>query len=1339
MNLINKKHSLLNCNYSASSRFKVFLPKQKNTFNLLFVGDTYFADHNLKSINADIKQNNLEEFAYEYSLKNMKPLMMSADFVVSNLESPIVNSTDNSQNQNLHWSDVTKTPDVLLKHNISLASIANDHLFDFGISGYNKTLEVLKEHGIYSIGAGKNIEEAGKPFLGIIDFGIKKFKFAIFTALDAAVVKHPFDTCYATQTNPGVMPLDYEIISQQVEQIKRSDPDIFIILFPHWGENCKWRSEEQIKMSNRLLLNGVDLIIGHGAHKIQEFEKHNDKWSIFNIGNFVLNVPSEYKALGAVPYSCLALLQIQLDENEFELTSKIYPIMSDNTVTNYQPRFLSKNEFEAFLEVIWSTKLSQSYCKFRNEDEYGHYIRLNVFQSKIYEPKNPINWIGLISGALTPIKSSTDIYSWLDRAIVLERELIKHGNKIFCYTPNSVNMQQGIVSGYIFETGQLKLIKIPVPEINYDFHFKTFVSSYGRKVYKQLTIWFIKNKYVIYPSKSIRDFTRDKLLSAEFLMQENKSITPYTEIFTGNINQLEKFLVKKTSVFIKPRFGNKGNGIIVIKKVNHSFQLEHNAESIITTSHFDSFSKCVNHITRNFDTQDYIIQQGIDCIQYNGSPISIRLVLFKVNDSWEILGELVIASKGSAIANVYQGGINYILEDMLPQVFPKDQVSSIMAKMKNLGIKVANAINASYDNMLNEIAYDILIDNNENIVIAELNVKPSLVGEPMAYRDFFNMNDQEKKNYDTLTVKHGEYLAKSLIDNNISKSTITQQYWFHDIKPNSRIYIKDPDALLESIFAAIKNHSTNLAIKINEIQNDLEARVVFLTVSDLTSKAKIYFGSGLGIVQAIQQALTHLFSVESALNIQYLKLDIVEEVKTIQDHPMQQPLNFDRSLYGFAFDQNIKQAYLAEELVAKTLINSQNQIKINRIIKYSRFSEENKNRLRSSELETIYLFKTLTFYMDSKIKLALYRGHRMINTLNPDLLLTAAINAGAYLHSCVRKTGEFLYEYLPKKDHPSHRYNILRHAGSIYSMLELYEVTKNEELLNAAKLALRNLINRARSVNKGKNTTLCIVEKDFVKLGANALTLLTIAKYTSITNDSSYLETGRQLAAWMQDAQGSSGEFYIYKQKYSTQKNTNFVSLYYPGEAIFSLVRFYQVDPNPVWLDIAKNATDYIINIRDKDKSISQIEHDHWLLYGLNELYRVRPAPIYIEHTKKICQAILNAQCHKNEPIDYLGSFYNPPRSTPVAIRAEGLCAAYHLLHDNQQLEFANQLLPAIQLCIRFQLQTQFQPERALYLPNPKRTLGGFSRSLTDYSIRIDYVQHNLSGIIHLYKILQGL
>ncbi len=41
-----------------------------------------------------------------------------------------------------------------------------------------------------------------------------------------------------------------------------------------------------------------------------------------------------------------------------------------------------------------------------------------------------------------------------------------------------------------------------------------------------------------------------------------------------------------------------------------------------------------------------------------------------------------------------------------------------------------------------------------------------------------------------------------------------------------------------------------------------------------------------------------------------------------------------------------------------------------------------------------------------------------------------------------------------------------------------------------------------------------------------------------------------------------------------------------------------------------------------------------------------------------------------------------------------------------------------------------------MYLRDPRRALGGFHRSLTNYEIRIDYVQHNISAILGLMRIM---
>ncbi|MDH5607561.1 MAG: hypothetical protein OEY93_11830, partial [Anaerolineae bacterium] len=69
----------------------------------------------------------------------------------------------------------------------------------------------------------------------------------------------------------------------------------------------------------------------------------------------------------------------------------------------------------------------------------------------------------------------------------------------------------------------------------------------------------------------------------------------------------------------------------------------------------------------------------------------------------------------------------------------------------------------------------------------------------------------------------------------------------------------------------------------------------------------------------------------------------------------------------------------------------------------------------------------------------------------------------------------------------------------------------------------------------------------------------------------------------------------------------------------------------------------------------------------------------------------------------------------------------------------AHDYLEALRLGARFQQCTQFWPENSLYVDDPQRGLGGFHRDLSNFEIRIDYVQHNISSLLGLYKIEIGL
>ncbi|MDD4781649.1 MAG: hypothetical protein PHT02_13750 [Tissierellia bacterium] len=247
--------------------------------------------------------------------------------------------------------------------------------------------------------------------------------------------------------------------------------------------------------------------------------------------------------------------------------------------------------------------------------------------------------------------------------------------------------------------------------------------------------------------------------------------------------------------------------------------------------------------------------------------------------------------------------------------------------------------------------------------------------------------------------------------------------------------------------------------------------------------------------------------------------------------------------------------------------------------------------------------------------------------ITKDTLLDAiSLTKNNYFKKVVKKNGKYIYSYLPEENKKKKEYNILRHAGTTYSLLETYELMPDEKLLTVAESAINYIIEKIKSFEINENEVSVVVEKDTVKLGGNALAIIMLAKYTQITKNYEYMELMQRLATWICEAQNKEGEFIIQKQKYSTKDIYKFKSEYYPGEAILSLMRLYQLDGNKEWLNAAELASYYLIKVRDKYADINTIIHDHWLLYALNELYREKPQNIYIEHVLLITKSIMKSQ-----------------------------------------------------------------------------------------------------------------
>ena len=313
-----------------------------DSLTITFLGDTYFGENYRFS---DIETNAIDEYGYDYYFENVKNLLLSSDFVFANLETPLTNNSQiiiNSKEKYSHYSNSDSAPFYLVKYNIGAVTIANNHVLDLGFDGLNSTINSLNHYKISSFGAGLKEQAALKPFNKKFVTGGKEFDLYVFGAYWYRTRFDLEKNYYAKDDKGGVSMLNPEKIIAEIKRIKEINPKAYIVIYPHWGSNYKERNEYQKEVAHKLIDGGADLIVGHGAHTVQQIENYNGKWIIYNLGNFIFNAPGRYGSTKAKPYGFIAKVII-IDNTKL---LRLYPIFTNNLETDCQIRFLDEDEFE---------------------------------------------------------------------------------------------------------------------------------------------------------------------------------------------------------------------------------------------------------------------------------------------------------------------------------------------------------------------------------------------------------------------------------------------------------------------------------------------------------------------------------------------------------------------------------------------------------------------------------------------------------------------------------------------------------------------------------------------------------------------------------------------------------------------------------------------------------------------------------------------------------------------------------------------------------------------------------------------------------------------------------
>ena len=517
-------------------------------------------------------------------------------------------------------------------------------------------------------------------------------------------------------------------------------------------------------------------------------------------------------------------------------------------------------------------------------------------------------------------------------------------------------------------------------------------------------------------------------------------------------------------------------------------------------------------------------------------------------------------------------------------------------------------------------------------------------------------------------------------------------------------------------------------------REDKAPRIVFVSLSDGLRRAGVGCGADRGLAAALGKAIVAARRdfVDNE-PIRWVRVDIVDQVLTLPGGTEPLPASqWSRLRTGLASNRQIGLALLPEELVANRLLYPKGDLRRAAVAVYlTRHPQRGRpaDDGRRWDEGRVYRFTTIGVFHDEAGAVALARGVRHFDGSRKDEFDAAAEMGGRYLAQAVEQSGRFVYSYQPDSNSRSRQYNILRHAGSAYAILSVYQRTDAEPMLAAARRALAHLRSTVSPTRFRGQPLHGVVERSYIKLGGNALAILALTKYIEVTGDRTDLALAQQLAEFIVGVQGPNGRFVVHKARHfnGNASSTDFVSEYYPGETVLALMRLYAVDNDPRWLDAAAKSADYLINTRDRDSTLDTQIHDHWLLYGLNELHRSKPDPSYLAHTRRILATMHRAQHLANPADDWYGGYSVPPGATPTSTRTEGLASASQLLRDFGTEEQAAQALETTRLGAVFVLETQLLPEAAMFFPQPRRCVGGVPRSWADPEIRIDYVQHAIS------------
>jgi gamma-polyglutamate biosynthesis protein CapA len=225
-------------------------PTPDNQITLLVTGDVLPA----RTINARSRE--LKNFVWPWEATRV--LLKSADITYINLETPILTDCPTIITGTTFCGD-PRSIEGLIYAGVDVANLANNHIYNYGQTGVESTVDLLEKSGIKTTGITNP---------ALVKIKGQQIAFLGFNAIPLTIPR--------------------SVIGSEISAANKL-ADFVVVQF-HWGtEYTTEITDQQRELAQLAVDSGADLVVGNHPHWVQPEEIYKNKIIKYAHGNFIFD------------------------------------------------------------------------------------------------------------------------------------------------------------------------------------------------------------------------------------------------------------------------------------------------------------------------------------------------------------------------------------------------------------------------------------------------------------------------------------------------------------------------------------------------------------------------------------------------------------------------------------------------------------------------------------------------------------------------------------------------------------------------------------------------------------------------------------------------------------------------------------------------------------------------------------------------------------------------------------------------------------------------------------------------------------------------------------------